>query len=351
MPGSGCPRFRTTFPAVLAFVGALAASISITVAQEIKTSYLGKQIRMVIANSPGGSYDIYARVLGQHLSRHIPGSPTIINQNMPTASGMQATNWTYSSAPKDGSVILATYNSLLAEPLYGNSAVRYDVLKFKFVGSISKQQNVCATWHTNPVKTIAQAREREVIVTANGTTSDSYILPKILNAMLGTKFKTITGYATAEARLAVERGEADGVCGLSWSTLKTSNTEWVQKKLLNLLLQTGAKRQTDLPDVPLVIEVISNPDDRRAFELLSFQQEMGRPFLMPPGTPDELVTIMRRAFEETLKDTQFLADAERALLEVDPITGTAMEQILRDAYALPKALRQRAAELHGGPAN
>jgi tripartite-type tricarboxylate transporter receptor subunit TctC len=213
------------------FAGALAASISISVAQEAKPSYLGKQVRMVIANSPGGSYDVYARVLGQHLSRHIPGSPTIINQNMPTASGMQATNWAYSSAPKDGSVMLATYNSLLAEPLYGNSAVRYDILKFKFVGSISKQQNLCATWHTNPVKTIAQARQREVIVTANGTASDSYTLPKILNALLGTKFKTITGYATAEARLAVEHGEADGVCGLSWSTLKTSNTEWVQKRL------------------------------------------------------------------------------------------------------------------------
>src|SRR5262249_34257100 len=204
----------------------------------------------------------------------------------------------------------------------------------RFNGVLCKQHNGCATWHTNPVKTIEQAKEHQVIVTANGTASDSYILPKILNAMLGTKFKTITGYATAEARLAVERGEADGVCGLSWSTLKTSNTEWVQKKLLNLILQTGAKRQADLPDVPLVVEVISNHDDRTAFELLSFQQEMGRPFLMPPGTPDELVAIMRRAFEETLKDPQFLADAERALLEVDPTTGAAMEQILRDAYSL-----------------
>jgi tripartite-type tricarboxylate transporter receptor subunit TctC len=320
-------------------------------AQAPEPPYAGKQIRMVIANGAGGAYDAYARVLAMHLSRYIPGSPSIVDQNMPIAAGMQATNWAYAAAPRDGTVILATYNSLLAEPFYGNPAARYDPRKFEYIGSISKQQNICGTWYTNPVKTIAQAKEREVIVTATGSASDSAILPRILNAVLSTRFKVVLGYSSTGSRLAVERGEADGVCGLSWSTLKASTPHWVQNHLLNVLTQTGARPQADLPDVPLVVDLVSNPQDRQAIELLSFQQEMGRPFLMPPGTPKDMVMIVRRAFDATVRDPLFLADAERALLEVDPMTGETMEQLLKNAYAAPKAVLQRAVELHGAAVN
>jgi tripartite-type tricarboxylate transporter receptor subunit TctC len=309
--------------------------------------YAGKQIHMVIAAGAGGGYDAYARMLALHLPRHIAGNPTIIDQNMPGAAGMQATNWAYAVAPRDGSVILATYNSLLAEPLYGNPAARYDPRRFEMVGSISRQQNICATWHTSPVKTLVQAKEREVIVTATGAASDSAIMPRILNALLGTKLKTVLGYSTTEQRLAVERGEADGVCGLSWSTLKASNPDWTRNDRINVLVQTGGKPQADLPSVPVLVGLVAGADDRQVVELLSFAQEMGRPFVMPPDTPKELVTIVRRAFDATLKDPQFLADAEKALLEVDPLTGEAMAQALKEAYAAPPALVKRAAELSG----
>jgi tripartite-type tricarboxylate transporter receptor subunit TctC len=320
-------------------------------AQTAPPLYSGKQVRMVIANGAGGAYDIYARILATHLSRHVPGNPAIIDQNMPIAGGMAATNWTYAEAPKDGSVILATFDSLLAEPLYGNPAARYDPRKFEYIGSISKQQNICATWHSNPVKTIAQAEMQQVVVTATGSSSDSAILPRVLNAVLGTKFKVVLGYSTSDSRLAVERGEADGVCGLSWSTLKASSPEWIQKRLLNVLLQTGTTPQPDLPDVPLLVDLVSSPDDKKAIELLSFQQEMGRPFLMPPGTPKDMVMVMRRAFDATMEDPAFLADARQAFLEVDPMTGETMERIVKDAYAMPKALMQRAVEMHGSEAN
>jgi tripartite-type tricarboxylate transporter receptor subunit TctC len=311
--------------------------------------YAGKQIHMVIAAGAGGGYDTYARILALHLTRHIAGNPAIIDQNMPGAAGMQATNWAYAAAPRDGSVILATYNSLLAEPLYGNPAARYDPLKFETVGSISRQQNICATWHTSPVQTLADAKAREVIVTATGAASDSAIMPRILNALLGTRFKTVLGYSTSEQRLAVERGEADGVCGLSWSTLKASTPEWTRNRRINVLVQTGRKPQADLPDVPVLIDQVAG-NDKQVIDLLSFAQELGRPFLMPPGTPKEMVAIMRRAFDATLKDPLFLADAEKALLEIDPITGEAMEQALKSAYASPKPLIQRAAELSGSAA-
>lgn len=334
---------------LLCFV-ALSAGLHTAAAQTSEPVYRGKQIRMVIGNTVGSSYDTYARVLAQHLARHIPGAPIIINQNMPVAASMQATNWAFEQAPKDGTVIAAVYNSVLPEPLYGNPAARYDPRKFEYIGSISKQQNVCGTWHKHPVKTLEQAKSQQVIVTASGSASDSAILPRILNAVLGTKFKVVLGYETQRARIAIESGEADGACGWSWSTLKATAPEWTRQRLLNLFTQTGAKRQADLPDVPLVTELVANPDDRQAIEFLSFQQEMGRPFLMPPGTPAPLVAIMRRAFDDTVKDPLFLADTGKAMLEVDPMTGEEMQRVITNAFATPKPLLQRALQLHGGSA-
>jgi tripartite-type tricarboxylate transporter receptor subunit TctC len=317
-------------------------------AQSSSAPYAGKQMRMVIASGAGGGYDTYARTLARHMGKYIPGNPNIVTQNMPGASGMTATNWTYTIAPKDGTVILATYNALLAEPLYGNSAARFDPLKLESIGSISKQQNICATWHSSPIKTIEQAKAREVTVASTGATGNSATLPKILNTVLGTKFKVIIGYSTTESRLAVERGEVDGVCGLSWSTLKASNPDWVQNNRINILIQTGGKPQVDLPNVPLIVDLVTNAEDKKVIELLAFAEEMGRPFVMPPETPKEMVAVIRRAFEATLKDPGFLAEAEKTMLEVDPITGEEMEQMLKRAYATPKALVQRAAEFSGG---
>ena len=332
-----------------AIVGGFLGTARDAAAQAGNAPYAGKQIRMVIASGAGGGYDTYARVLTRHLARHIAGNPTIINQNMPSAAGMAATNFAYSpAAPRDGTMILATYNSLLPEPLYGNPVARYDPLKFEAVGSIGKQQNICVTWHTSPVKTIAQAKTRELSVSATGATSDSASLPRILNAVLGTKFKVILGYGTSEQRIALERGEVDGICGLSYSTLKASNADWLLNKRLNILIQSSVRPHPDLTDVPLLIDLVGNPEDKKVISLLTFPQEMGRPFLMPPDTPKEMVLTIRRAFDATLKDPLFLADAAKASLEVDPVTGEEMEELLRRAYATPKALIQKAAEYSGG---
>jgi tripartite-type tricarboxylate transporter receptor subunit TctC len=336
---------RAIFRAALLCACLVASSMGATA--QPAPYYAGKQIKMVIASGVGGGYDVYARFLSRHLAKHIPGNPTIINQNVPTASGLQATNWAYTVAPKDGTVIVATYNALLDDPLYGNHAARFDPLKFAAVGSIAKQQTVCATWHTNPIKTIEQARQKEVTVSATGASGDRATMPRILNALLGTKFKVINGYATVESMLAVERGEVDGMCGVSWSTLKVSNPDWVNKKLLNVMIQAGTKPQAGLPDVPLVIDRAANAEDRKVIELLFFPQEMGRPFVMPPDTPSELVTTIRRAFDATMKDPEFLAEAKRSMFDVVPLTGEEMEQILRRAYATPKSIVERAAQLNG----
>ena len=309
--------------------------------------YKGKQVRMVIASGAGGGYDTYARVLSRHMPRHIAGNPSFVDQNMPGASGMAATNWGYKVAPKDGLAIVATYNALLLEPLFGNKSAQYDPREFEWIGSISKQQNICMTWHTSPIKTIEQAKEREIVVAATGATGNAATLPKIVNALLGTKFKVVGGYETTESRLAVERGEAEGICGLSWSTLKASNPDWIQNKRLNVLLQTGDTRQAELPDVPTLIEKVQNPDDKRLLQVLSLPEDLGRPFFMAPGTPKDMVTIMRRAFDATMKDKAFLAESEKSNLEVDPVTGEDMQKSIAQAYETPKAAIDRMSELMG----
>jgi tripartite-type tricarboxylate transporter receptor subunit TctC len=303
---------------------------------------------MIITSGAGGGYDTYARVLSAHLAKHLPGNPVIVNQNMPGASGMVGTNWAASdAAPRDGTVIVSTYNALLLEPLFGNPRAKYDPRKFEWIGSIGKQQQICVTWHTSPIKNIEQAKEREVVVSATGATGNAATMPKMLNAMLGTKFKVVTGYSTAESRLAVERGEAEGVCGLSYSTLKASNPDWIQNKRINVLMQTGTKAQEGLENVPLLINLVSDPDLKKVLGLLAFQGELGRPFLMPPGTAKEYVAAMRKAFDETMKDPAFLADAEKSRLEVDPVSGAEMDTMIKEAFETPKKLVEEAAKYQG----
>jgi tripartite-type tricarboxylate transporter receptor subunit TctC len=330
------------------FAGALAGVLLAGVAAAQTPSYEGKQLRMIIPSGAGGGYDTYARVLSAHLEKHLPGKPTIINQNMPGASGMIGTNWAASdAAPKDGSVIVATYNALLLEPLFGNDKAKFDPRKFEWIGSIGKQQQICVTWHTSPIKSIDQAKQREIIVSATGATGNAATMPRMLNTMLGTKFKVITGYTTAESRLAVERGEAEGICGLSYSTLKASNPDWILNKRINVLVQTGTSAQAGLENVPLLINLVSYAETKKVLEVLAVPEEMGRPFFMPAGTPKEYVAVMRKAFDATLKDPDFLAEAEKARLEVEPLTGAQMERLLKSAYETPKPLVEQASKLRG----
>lgn len=341
-------RIRPTGAALaMACTASLAMGTSQAVAADF---YAGKQIRMVISSGVGGGYDAYARALAQFMVEHIPGKPAFVNQNMPGASGMQAINWGYKIAPKDGSVIIATYNALLLEPLFGTSPTEYDSTKYEWIGSIGRQQNICMTWHTSPIKTIEQAKTREIVVAATGATGNSATLPGIVNAMLGTKFKTIIGYSTTESRLAVERGEVEGICGLSLSTLKASNPDWVKNNRMNVLVQTGARPQPELPTVPTLESLVKSEDDKQVLRLLSIPEDIGRPFMMPPGTPKEAVNVLRRAFDATMKDKAFLAEADKRLLEVDPLTGEEVEKLIKNGYATPKPLIDRAAAFLRPPA-
>jgi tripartite-type tricarboxylate transporter receptor subunit TctC len=337
---------QSCFVSALAAASVAAVMTGAAAAQGV--SYEGKTLRMIIPSGAGGGYDAYARALAAHIADHLPGTPAIVNQNMPGASGMIAVNWSATdNAPKDGSVLIATYNSLLLEPLFNNPQAKYDPRKFEWIGSIGKQQQICLTWHTSPIKTIEQAKAREVVVSATGATGNTATIPKMLNTLLGTKFKVVTGYTTTEARLAVERGEAEGACGHSYSTLKASNPDWINNKRINVLMQTGATAQHGLEDVPLLVDLVSDPDQKKVLGLLAYPEEMGRPFYMPAGTPKDYVAAMRKAFDETMKDPAFLADADRARLEIEPVSGANMDKMIKTAFETPKPLIEEAAKFKG----
>jgi tripartite-type tricarboxylate transporter receptor subunit TctC len=315
-------------------------------AQTVEEFYRSKSITMLIGSAVGGGYDIYGRVFARHMSRHIPGNPSIIVKNMPAAAGLAAASTLYTTADKDGSVIAAFTNGAAMDPLFGNPGARFDAQRFNWLGSIGKLQNICATWHQSPVRTIAAAQAREVIVAAAGATSNTAIVPKTLNALIGTRFKTIAGYdAGTGLTLAMERGEAEGVCGLSWSTIKVSRPHWIRDKLLNIIVQMGVTKLPELPNVPSALDLVSDPESRQVLELILIRQEAGRPFAAPPGVPADRLAALRRAFDATLADAEFRADADKAQLEIEPLSASEIETFLATAYGAPRPIVQKAAAL------
>jgi tripartite-type tricarboxylate transporter receptor subunit TctC len=328
---------------VIAVISAPAAPAR---AQAVEDFYKSQPITMLVGSGAGGGYDVYARAFARHWTNHIPGHPNIIPKNLPAAAGLAAASTLYNSAERDGSVIGAFTNGAPMDPLFGNPGAHYDALQFNWLGSIGKLENVCATWHTSPVKTIEAARQREVVVAAAGATSNTAIVPKMLNALIGTKFKVIAGYDPGSGlTMAVEGGEAEGICGLSWSTMKASRPHWVKDNLLNVIVQMGLTKLHDLPNVPSALDLVGDPQNKQVMELILIRQEAGRPFAAPPGTPAGRVAALRQAFDATLADPEFIAEADKSQLEIEPMTGQAIEAMLAKAYATPKAVIERAGEL------
>ncbi|HVB89886.1 MAG TPA: tripartite tricarboxylate transporter substrate-binding protein [Beijerinckiaceae bacterium] len=307
--------------------------------------YKGKQITMIVGSGVGGGYDTYARVFARFLSNHIPGRPAIVAKNFPAAGGLAAADSLY-TAPKDGLTIAALTNGVAMDPLFSDKGVHFDALKFGWLGSIGKLQNICATWHTSPIKTIQQAQQQQVVVSGAGASSNTVIVPKILNALIGTKFKVVAGYDPGSGlTLSVENGEVQGICGLAWSTIKASRPDWIRDHKLNILLQITLTKMADLPNVPSALDLVKDPAKKKTLELILMRQEMGRPFAAPPGTPPARLAILRKAFDQTVKDPKFLAAAAKAHMQIDPITGAQIEALLKKAYGAPKNIVRAAATL------
>ncbi|MGE0628766.1 MAG: Bug family tripartite tricarboxylate transporter substrate binding protein [Hyphomicrobiaceae bacterium] len=297
--------------------------------------YRGKSVNMLIGYSAGGGYDIYARTLARHMARHIPGNPTIVAQNMPGAGSQKAMVYLLDVAAKDGLTFGTFGRTLPLAPLL--EGAKYDPSKLEWIGSITSDTSTCVAWHTAAVKTWDDLKTKELTVGGLGKGSDPEMFAKIVKNLFGLNVKLVSGYrGTNEVALAMERGEVEGMCGFSYSSLRASRNNWIVEKKVNILAQAALQKDPAIPaSVPLMIDLISDPKKKQALSMILAPQAMARPFAMPPGTPPSRVAAMRKAFMDTMKDEAFLAEAKKTKLDVNPMTGEAMADVLNKAFAMP----------------
>ncbi len=329
-------------------IGAMAAFAGpVAVADEVANFYRGKNITVYVGSSVGGGYDQYARLLMRHMVKHIPGNPNMIGSNMQGGGSIRATNFLFNAAPRDGLHLAAVQRGIAFEPLFGAEGAQYDATKFNWIGSSNQEVSVTVAWHDKGFKTIDDARQREMVIGASGAAGADAIYATAMNELLGTKFKTVTGYPGAQINLAIERGELDGRTGWSWSSIKSSHPSWIAEKKINLLVQLALEKHPELPDVPLVMDIARSNADRQVLEVLLSSQIMGRPYIAPPGVPAGRVEALRTAFDATMKDEDFLADAKKQKMEIDPVSGAAIEKIIARVYGAPKDVIDRANAILG----
>ena len=321
-------------------------------AQTVEQFYKDRQVDFFIGTEPSGGYNAYARIMGPHFARHIPGQPSFVYRNMPGASGIVLAGHFYNRAPHDGSAVAILHNTIVIEALLGRP-VQYEADKFQWLGSANALTSTCVVGSKSPVQTIAQAREKELLIGSTGSTSSStYIVAAFMNSLTGTKFKIIRGYpSTQSVQLAMERGEVDGLCGVGWDSLLASSQDRLKDGSIKVLVQVNVEAIDDLKGVPQVMDLALDAQAREVLEFLVSRQYIGRPFAVPPGVPQDRVTALRRAFDDTMTDPAFLADAKRTLLEVTPVNGEKVQAHVAKMLVTPeriKELANEATQLKGG---
>ena len=307
----------------------LAGLASAASADGVADFYRGKQINLVIGYGPGGGYDIYARLLGRFIGAHIPGNPTIVPQNMPGAGSRSAANWLALIAPKDGTVIASLSQATPTDQVLDQPGVRFDSRKFNWIGNLSVVNNILFVSAASGVTTIDEAKKKTLAIGASGASSPSVLYPQVSNNLLGTKFKIISGYpGGGDINIAVERHEVDGRGSNSWASLKSTHPDWIRDHAINILFQVGPRREKDLPDVPLWTELAQNEEQRQVLEILSGDVSVGRPILTAPDVPADRVKALRQAFDETMRDPQFIEAAKQANMEINPMSGEELQQVV-----------------------
>jgi tripartite-type tricarboxylate transporter receptor subunit TctC len=328
------PREEKMFRVLTVLAIWLGAAVSAQ-AQEKAPFFEGKTITIVTSTGSGGGYDVMARLLTRHMPRHIPGNPVMIVQNMPGGGNVIATNHMYTVAPKDGTVIATIHNAIPLHQVLDGRGVRYDVSKFNWLGSTGSDNEVIFSWHTSGVKDIDDAKKKEVIMGGTGAGSGVVIIPAAMNSLLGTKFKMVMGYKSSEdLNLALQREEIQSRA-FSLGSILTGRADWLAEKKINLLAQVGEHRAHEIPDVPLITELAKNDEDKQILKLISSPPGLGKPFMAPPGLPEDRLAILRKAFDETMKDKAFLAEAEKLKMEIEPMSAEEVTQIVKDVVTAP----------------
>jgi tripartite-type tricarboxylate transporter receptor subunit TctC len=317
---------------------------------EVAAFYRGKQLRLVVGTGAGGGYDLFARAVARHIGTHIPGNPSVIVQNQAGAGGLLMANQLYSLGPKDGTVIAAPVNGLPTAPLLEPAGARFDAARLNWIGSTNRETYVAFAWHAAPVQSVADLMHRQLIVgaTAAGTTLVDF--PLVTNKILGTKFKVVRGYdATPQINLAIERGEVEGIGGIGWQSIKTQVPQWIAARKITVIAQYGFKRDAELADAPTMLELGRTDADRAALTMMFARTEYGRPYFAPPDVPPARIEALRRAFDATMHDADFMADAAQLQLELSPMRGEEVQALVGKLAQTPPEIVARVRAALEGP--
>ena len=332
------------FPLGLKIASALVIVFSATtaMAQTASEFYKGKTLTIITSTGAGGPYDMVARLVGKYMTRHLPGQPSVVVQNMPGAGHVLATNYLYNQAPKDGTVVAVVANSIPLHQLIDGKGVRYDARKFNWIGSTGIANLVTVAWHASGVRTIDDVMQKELVTGATGTGSGTYLYPTVMNMVLGTRFKLVMGYkSTAELDIAMERGEVNARSGGSIVGMMQEHPDWFTSKMVAVLAQVGDRREASLPDTPLMAELARTDEQRLLLKLVSSPVALGRPFMTAPGVPGDRVEVLRKAFKASMSDPDFLAEAATMQLDLNPLPGERVAEIVEESLSTPLELVEK----------
>jgi tripartite-type tricarboxylate transporter receptor subunit TctC len=325
---------------LLALVALFALS-RVGAADSVGDFYKNRTVSLVIGYSVGGGYDAYARLVARYMGKHVAGEPSIIPQQMTGAGSLRAANYIFSVAPKDGSVIGTFSRSMGIAPLLGQAD--FDSRKFTWLGSVTDDDTTCVTWNTSPIKTWDDFVTKPFKLGGLGADSDPDIWALLYKNVFGAKVQLVTGYpGTNDVVLAMERGEVDGLCGLSWSTIRTRHAEWLTSHSVNIIVQAALKKEPEIASVPLAADLATKPEQRQIIRLLLASQAMARPFVAPPEIPEDRKAALFAAFDATMADPDFLAEAQKLSFEVHPVSAATIDALLAEVYTTPKDVLGRA---------
>jgi tripartite-type tricarboxylate transporter receptor subunit TctC len=335
-------RLRLPLATCLLGLCAVAALTKRAQADAVSDFYRGKTVTIIVGYTAGGGYDLYARALGRHMGKHLPGNPNFIVQNITGAGSLNAANHLYNVSAKDGTVFGTFGRGLPMEPLIGTAKVQFDATKFTWLGSGANEISFCATWHTSPVKTWADMLKTAFTVGGEGAGSDPDSYSLLARNIFGAKLRLVSGYhGTSDIILAIERGEVDGRCGWSWSSLKSTREAWITEKKLNFLVHVSDQKAPELAHIPTITD-FADERQKQIVRLVTSRQVVGRPFAAPPGVPNDRRQALRAAFDATLKDPAFLEEANKLKLEVNPVSGADVDKLLSELYRTPKDIVEEA---------
>jgi len=309
---------------------------SIGAAQPVADFYRGKTVQLLIGYTVGGNYDLSGRILARHIGRHIPGNPAVVPQNMAGAGSLRLANVLYNVAPKDGTTFGMVGRGVSMEPLLGTDASKFDSRRYTWIGSVSNETSVCVSWHTTKVKSWSDMLSMPFTVGGQGPGSDDDMFTNMLRNIFSVKARLIAGYPGGnEINLAMERGEIDARCGWSWGSVKVTRSDWLDRKDINLLLQIALQKASDLPDVPLATDFAKTDRERQILRVILSRQQMAWPFTAPPDLPKDRAAALRAAFDATMRDPEYLAETKQRGLEVNPMSGAAIDQLIAELYTTP----------------